>query len=287
MVLPAVGAASGGFGGGSSERRAAASVDLFAAALPHCTPGCRLERDARRATRLLRLRSGGLAALLLGLVVLGSNLLARCWVSGTAEVVVSDAWLPLPAPAKPGGHCGQARATSRMSLRPLSPRRHSRRSLLPRRAGEAATEPGMYRALAKLKVRMAPEVDSALLADYSNKKIRVGDWVIQVNPKDYFEVSEVRAGADGQTFLKLADQEGWLVSQGVKGEWRNRPVVERIEGLDAFKAKYESYKAYVLRLVNRNPEDGASFAIIVTIIAVVILTVLKELPYFIQILNDD
>lgn len=42
---------------------------------------------------------------------------------------------------------------------------------------------------------------------------------------------------DGQTYLKLADQDGWVFGKGIAGEWRGKDIVVPVAEADVINAK--------------------------------------------------
>merc|ERR1719229_125619 len=128
----------------------------------------------------------------------------------------------------------------------------------PRIAAEATT---FYRALAKIKVRLAPDISSPSLADSDSIKLRTGEWMGAVGQGEVFEVSEERAGPAGQTFLKLAKQEGWVFTKGIAGRWSGQDIALQVrDGLEK-DAQAESFVQSVERQTFKTSTDYGIFYI--------------------------
>ncbi|CAK0866208.1 unnamed protein product [Prorocentrum cordatum] len=157
--------------------------------------------------------------------------------------------------------------------------------LRPRAGRPAARQPHVamgakkfYRALTKIKVRIAPDVSSPSLADSDSNKLRSGEWVGAMDEGKVFEVSEERAGLAGQVFLKLANQEGWVFTRGVAGRWSGQEVALQVrEGLER-DAEAEAFVQGVERQTFRNDTEIGLFALGMAILVTWIVgTVVIEL----------
>jgi len=98
------------------------------------------------------------------------------------------------------------------------------------RSAASAGEPAStaYKALTKIKVRLDPDMSSRLLAEVQPQ--RVGQGLIRgaLEEGEVFKVKDMK-DADGQLFLKLVGQDGWVIAKGVAGEWKGKDIVSPAE----------------------------------------------------------
>ncbi|CAE7874505.1 unnamed protein product, partial [Symbiodinium sp. KB8] len=62
-----------------------------------------------------------------------------------------------------------------------------------------------YRALTKINIRVSPEI----------KSLRSGQFIAE---GQQFMVTDI-IDSDGQSFLRLANGDGWVFSRGIAGNW--------------------------------------------------------------------
>mmetsp|Transcript_39691 Transcript_39691/g.100838 ORF Transcript_39691/g.100838 Transcript_39691/m.100838 type:complete len:255 (+) Transcript_39691:64-828(+) len=151
---------------------------------------------------------------------------------------------------------GRGAAWGRASAAPLQPRSRVRRAA---GAGGARMTypPGLYQALTKVRVRLFPKEDSPSLADAQSQKLSFGEWVGMFEPEDIFKISETRT-SNGQTFLKLADQDGWVFAVGIKGEWAGKPIISAVPPESVLDAQVEGFVQSLYRQGFKNDADRYS-----------------------------
>eukprot|EP00438_Fugacium_kawagutii_P003212 Skav218057 [mRNA] locus=scaffold214:1567900:1570406:- [translate_table: standard] len=107
---------------------------------------------------------------------------------------------------------------------------------------------GVFKAETNIKVRMAPDINAPTLAGAESSKLKSGErrggqaggeWVSVIKAGEFFQASELKT-KDGQTYLKLADQDGWVfgnLAKGIAGEWKNCDIVVPVPESEALNAK--------------------------------------------------
>eukprot|EP00929_Paragymnodinium_shiwhaense_P109790 TRINITY_DN76322_c0_g1_i1.p1 TRINITY_DN76322_c0_g1~~TRINITY_DN76322_c0_g1_i1.p1 ORF type:complete len:203 (+),score=38.51 TRINITY_DN76322_c0_g1_i1:60-668(+) len=120
---------------------------------------------------------------------------------------------------------------------------------------------GTYKALTKIKVRMMPDMKSPTLVEAQSQKLKTGQWFAAVEPGQVFDIAEERT-KDGQSWLKLKDQDGWVISTGIAGSWAGRPVVEIVSDDQVIEEKARSYFQSEAKRITQNPWDASSLYII-------------------------
>eukprot|EP00446_Apocalathium_sp_SHHI-4_P043717 CAMPEP_0177344172 /NCGR_PEP_ID=MMETSP0368-20130122/27970_1 /TAXON_ID=447022 ORGANISM="Scrippsiella hangoei-like, Strain SHHI-4" /NCGR_SAMPLE_ID=MMETSP0368 /ASSEMBLY_ACC=CAM_ASM_000363 /LENGTH=251 /DNA_ID=CAMNT_0018805659 /DNA_START=51 /DNA_END=806 /DNA_ORIENTATION=- len=170
---------------------------------------------------------------------------ARCAALRPASAAASAA-----AAAERGRGAAWGRASA------LQPRSRVRRAA---GAGGARMTypPGLYQALTKVRVRLFPKEDSPSLADAQSQKLSFGEWVGVFEPEDIFKISETRS-SNGQTFLKLADQDGWVFAVGIKGEWAGKPIIQAVPPESVLDAQVEGFVQSLYRQGFKNDADRYS-----------------------------
>lgn len=98
------------------------------------------------------------------------------------------------------------------------------------------SDSGLYRAVTNIKVRLAPDINAPSLAGAESAKLKSGEWVSVIKEGEVFQASEMKT-RDGQVYLKLADQDGWVFGRGISGEWAGRNIVTPIPDSEALGAK--------------------------------------------------
>jgi len=99
-----------------------------------------------------------------------------------------------------------------------------------------ASSSGLYKALTKIRIRIAPEVSSPTLAESASQALKNGEIVSAIEEGEVFEVAEERTSA-GQTYLKLAAQDGWVFTRGVAGQWAGKDIITLVPEEDALTEK--------------------------------------------------
>ncbi|CAE7884594.1 hypothetical protein AK812_SmicGene6556 [Symbiodinium microadriaticum] len=122
------------------------------------------------------------------------------------------------------------------------------------RANSLDSESGLYKASTNIKVRMAPDVNAPTLAGAESQKLKSGEWISMIKAGDVFQCSEMRT-RDGQVYLKLADQDGWVFGKGVSGEWTGRDIVVPVPDSEALEAKARIVKDTMERQLIRDDSD--------------------------------
>mmetsp|Transcript_28507 Transcript_28507/g.55814 ORF Transcript_28507/g.55814 Transcript_28507/m.55814 type:complete len:224 (-) Transcript_28507:96-767(-) len=111
----------------------------------------------------------------------------------------------------------------------------SRRNAVAMRAAgtvDTATSSGLYKALTKIRIRLAPEVSAPTLAESASQALKNGEIVSTIEAGEVFEVSEEKT-VTGQTYLKLATQDGWVFRRGVAGEWKDKDIIALVPEKEA------------------------------------------------------
>ncbi|CAE8735072.1 unnamed protein product [Polarella glacialis] len=111
-----------------------------------------------------------------------------------------------------------------------------------------------YKAMTKINIRMGPDSKSPTLADAESSRLKNGEIVSCLDEGQVFEVEESRA-VDGQTYLKLASQDGWVFTRGVAGKWADRNIVELIKDVDVANEKGKDFANSLGRKMVRDPSD--------------------------------
>ena len=118
-----------------------------------------------------------------------------------------------------------------------------------------------YKALTKINVRISPEVKSLR----SGKILEEGQQ---------FQVCDT-IDADGQTFLKLTNGDGWVFSKGIAGKWVGRtiaePLVSQEEGPDSSNEVVKALKKAIREPLKELERDPAFYAYIGAILGVFIV----------------
>ncbi|CAL1138899.1 unnamed protein product [Cladocopium goreaui] len=122
---------------------------------------------------------------------------------------------------------------------------------------------------------MAPDVNAPSLAGAESAKLKSGEWVSVIKAGDYFQASELRTKEDGQTYLKLADQDGWvfgkLSGKGIAGEWKNRDIVVPVAESEALNAKAKIVANTMERQLIR--DDSDKFALYIVAGAILLIAI--------------
>eukprot|EP00434_Breviolum_minutum_P040191 symbB.v1.2.035708.t1/scaffold4874.1/size33602/2 len=108
---------------------------------------------------------------------------------------------------------------------------------------------------------MAPDVNAPSLAGAESAKLKSGEWVSVIQAGDFFQASELRS-KDGQTYLKLADQDGWVFGKGIAGEWKNRDIVVPVAESEALNAKAKIVAKTMERQLIRDDSDKFALYVI-------------------------
>mmetsp|Transcript_34608 Transcript_34608/g.74676 ORF Transcript_34608/g.74676 Transcript_34608/m.74676 type:complete len:165 (-) Transcript_34608:102-596(-) len=118
-----------------------------------------------------------------------------------------------------------------------------------------------YKALTKINIRVSPEVRSLR----SGKILEEGQ---QFQVEDTIE-------ADGQTFLKLTNGDGWVFSKGIAGKWVGKtiaePLVAQDEGPDSSNEVIKAIKKAIREPLKELERDPAFYAYIAAILGVFVL----------------
>lgn len=137
-------------------------------------------------------------------------------------------------------------------------------------AGASSPGAGCYKALTRIRVRVSPQVQSATLADAQSARLDRGEWVGALEEGDVFDVSEV-VESDGQRFLKLANQDGWVFSQGVAGKWLGKAIVEPVADAEILSEKVRSFAQTTWRTQVRDDGDLFGVGVVVAIVLFAII----------------
>mmetsp|Transcript_34087 Transcript_34087/g.101275 ORF Transcript_34087/g.101275 Transcript_34087/m.101275 type:complete len:189 (-) Transcript_34087:126-692(-) len=137
----------------------------------------------------------------------------------------------------------------------------------PRQTSRLTLRATLYKALAKVNVRVGPDTTAPSLADGVSAKLQSGEWVAQIEEGQVFDVEEVRQSAE-QTYLKLAGQDGWVFTRGITGKWAGKDIIVAISEKDAAEAKAQGFVEGVERRLFRDESDR--FAVIFLGVIIVI-----------------
>mmetsp|Transcript_102091 Transcript_102091/g.263973 ORF Transcript_102091/g.263973 Transcript_102091/m.263973 type:complete len:235 (+) Transcript_102091:133-837(+) len=129
-----------------------------------------------------------------------------------------------------------------------------------------------YKALAKIRVRIAPDVAAASLADGVSAKLQSGEWIGTLEPGQVFEVEETRQKGD-QKYLKLAGQDGWVFTRGIAGQWAGKDIMVPVNEKEVAEAKAQSFVGDLERKLFRDESDR--FAVVFLLVVVVITIVVN------------
>ncbi|CAK9105254.1 unnamed protein product [Durusdinium trenchii] len=150
-----------------------------------------------------------------------------------------------------------------LGRRPPLSSRPSRPSRVPRADRLFDSETGVFKAETNIKVRLAADINAPTLAGAESKKLKSGEWVSVIKAGEFFQASELKQKAeDGQTYLKLADQDGWVFGKGIAGEWRGKDIVVPVAEADVINAKAKIVANTMERQLIR--DDSDKFALYVT-----------------------
>jgi len=163
--------------------------------------------------RLRRLRSAvwgvGIAAATAGVIAGSLRAIVApsftvAWAAPSPQLHASPASLLLRRPAATGLLAGSGGSAKAPRLR--------------QRVSAAALPPGKYRALTKIRLRKAPDVN----AEVTGATLVAGEE---------FEADEVSPATSpgGLGYLRVADGSGWAFDQGVAGRWAGQQIVEAVE----------------------------------------------------------
>lgn len=127
-----------------------------------------------------------------------------------------------------------------------------------------------YKALTKIKVRVAPSVKSTTLAAADSQKLRSGEWFGVVEEGQVFDVTEERR-QDGTIFMKLAGQDGWVLSTGIAGDWMGKAIVAKVADDAVIEEKIRSTFEETKRSIQKDTGDQVRFFAILGVAFVALL----------------
>lgn len=131
-------------------------------------------------------------------------------------------------------------------------------------------ESPLYRAVTKINVRMGPDVKSPSLKNAQSQSIKAGEMYTALAEGQIFEVAEVRQ-SQGQTYLKLAEQDGWVFTKGIAGEWSGKDIIQLVPESERMAATAKSLSDKVQRRVVRDGSDQTAVYIFgATVLSLVI-----------------
>eukprot|EP00913_Durusdinium_trenchii_P014254 g13372.t1 len=120
---------------------------------------------------------------------------------------------------------------------------------------------GVFKAETNIKVRLAADINAPTLAGAESKKLKSGEWVSVIKAGEFFQASELKQ-KDGQTYLKLADQDGWVFGKGIAGEWRGKDIVVPVAEADVINAKAKIVANTMERQLIRDDSDKFALYVI-------------------------
>lgn len=213
-------------------------------------------------------RAAQFAPLLLALAAIGvlcrRDLPLRGSSPGGAFLSTSSV---VPSGACLAGACRQLPPSSRSAWHTAE---GTQAQVIRRARGGGDASPRLYVALTKIRVRLAPDGNSPTLADAESTKLKNGEWFGALEPNQVFRVSEERA-KDGQTYLKLADQDGWVFLRGIAGKWAGKAIVEPVKESNMMDAQIANFVDTAQRMLFRDSWDRFSVTVVAAVFLVTII----------------
>eukprot|EP00931_Biecheleriopsis_adriatica_P022549 TRINITY_DN14452_c0_g1_i1.p2 TRINITY_DN14452_c0_g1~~TRINITY_DN14452_c0_g1_i1.p2 ORF type:complete len:127 (-),score=29.79 TRINITY_DN14452_c0_g1_i1:40-420(-) len=117
---------------------------------------------------------------------------------------------------------------------------------------------------------MGPDIKSPTLAGADSKRLRSGEMVGALEQGQVFEVSEVRQ-SQGQTYMKLADQDGWVFARGIAGKWEGQDIVQAVPESEAMEAKATMIAEKAKRALVQDQSDAIALYGLVPVGILVVL----------------